>query len=67
MSPLSYYVYQYINHYNSPTFANTDKVRNRLQFQERGNEGMWRKLSLPPEAHIPKEFAPADRYHDPVQ
>eukprot|EP00026_Physarum_polycephalum_P015015 Phypoly_transcript_15594.p1 GENE.Phypoly_transcript_15594~~Phypoly_transcript_15594.p1 ORF type:complete len:297 (+),score=65.87 Phypoly_transcript_15594:27-893(+) len=55
------------NYVNNPAFANTEKIRNRLQFQERGNEGMWRQLSLPPEGYRPKELAPADRYHDPVQ
>jgi len=54
------------NYVNNPAFEGTDKVKNRLQFQERGNEGLWRQLSLPPKDFIPTEFAPADRYHGPT-
>lgn len=55
------------NYVKNPAFAGSEKIRNRLQFQERGgNDGMWRQLSLPPEAMRPKELAPADRYHDQI-
>jgi len=50
------------NFLHNPEFSGSDKIRNRMQTAERGNEGMWRKLSLPADQYLPQP-APTDRYH----
>jgi len=50
------------NFLHNPEFLGSEKIRNKMQMSERGNEGMWRQLSLPPQQFLPAP-APIDRYH----
>jgi hypothetical protein len=50
------------NFLKNPDFAGSELIKNRLNFSEPSNDGMWIKLSLPNRKFVP-EPRPTDRYH----